>query len=320
MKRSEAAHGDAHSAEDAGAPPAKRAPEAHAAAKDAPATTPATSGAATGTEPAATGAEPAATGAEAAAAADGTIDAAADAATTAAAVDAKRRALVQKIVAIQGEDRRVAKATAVLARALQEELSPQTAAAFAPALRALLATRPLPALRGGEVARGYAAVFAQVLAKLETAWALPERFEARTWALRGAVHLELTSDDTFRFARACKNVRLALEEMDSACRSSAQTDLDAARAAAPQASAELRLDRCSCLVELLQTLLGMYGRLWARPSVTQIFKMAKERRMLFDEANRERLDEKTNALRQREAQTTLGAKRTADRSYGPLSG
>lgn len=302
MKRGEAAQA---SADSSGAPPAKRAPEhTEEERKETEKKREEETAVTTSSSP-----PP-----------PSSADQQADSSSAAGDIEQKRGTLVQKIVEIQKDERRITKATTVLSRALQEELSAETAATFRPALHALLETRPLPALKGSDISRGYADVFAVVLKRLESAYSPVERFEARNWALRGAVHRDLMTDDSFRFAAACKNVQLALEEMDTACRSNAQTDQDAARATAPQASAELRRDRSQCIAEMLQTLLGMYGRLWARPSVEHIFKLAKERRMLFDEANRERLDEKTNALRQRQAQTTLGAKRTADRNYGPLSG
>lgn len=231
--------------------------------------------------------------------------------------DAKRQLLVEKLLRVQADDKKVGKATAILARALQTELSAATAPAFLPLLEAMQARR-VPARAGEEIAAGYAAVFSVVRDRLE---AIPpeRRFAASTWVLRGVVHRDLMTDDSFRFARACKRLQAALEEMDIIFRTSAQQEADGTpiadttrRLAATDAD---KADRCACVVELLATLLTMHGRLWARPSVEHTFRLATDRRALFDASSRERLDELTNALRERKSAGVLGAKKTANRTY-----
>lgn len=244
--------------------------------------------------------------------------------------DAKLEILLARLAEAMRDDRKLVKACGILAKALETDFTAQHAPRFMPLLEALaqrLDAGPAAAATGRpstEIPQAIHDVFAQLNtpAKLE---AVPKELALRvqTWLLRAVTLPDMRTDDSFRFAAASKKVVAAVQELDALLQRHRQQEEDGTpivnAALRQQASEADKAHRVHVLLDIYEAMLTLGRRVWCKPTADHMFDQIVKRRLLLQGEQRDRLDDITNAWRNRRTLQSLSVKRSADKPYANFS-
>ncbi|KAJ1463085.1 hypothetical protein M885DRAFT_504624 [Pelagophyceae sp. CCMP2097] len=213
------------------------------------------------------------------------------------------RATVARVCAVLGTCTDPAKAAKVLAmlKKLAETpgaVSSETAPLFVAALRTFAASGVV----NDVVAQPLADLVDVLVAQPKAAFGAEDRSAVVTWSLALSTARQLRTDDTYDFSRALKRVT------------------DAVRALQEDGS-DAAVSRRDAVIHCLRAAWPLYeAKLWAKTPVESCVTLAAEKRHLFSEKQRERLDRLTTAMRERQRgkKVVVTATRQAETVYHPL--
>jgi len=145
------------------------------------------------------------------------------------------------------------------------------------------------------------AVFKVIREKL-TAFPPEQHYQLNTWIMRSVTHNNFFTDDTYQFNASSRVFTDALAEMEQNSKkqiielAGMTADGDAKVEIAP----ELVAERKDVMIEVLMTLVAKAKLPWAVSTVKAYFKAVVDRRPLFNEEQKEKMNEANDRLTKRE--------------------
>ncbi|EDQ87877.1 uncharacterized protein MONBRDRAFT_26915 [Monosiga brevicollis MX1] len=235
-------------------------------------------------------------------------------AVDAAEEQAKVEAVVNKLLGFVDNEKKLVRAQGVICKAVAAVTNAASAECYLPLVTELEKRRDLKGLRKNrELFEAYSKIFA-ALDEMAQHLNPTSRYVVETAVFRYRLEHELQTDDSFRFAAAAKRVQQCLDELPWAFRDSLE---DAEGSKVPNAenkpllSLAQKTDRCAVLCQLLELQLARWHQAFVRAALEQSARTGAAHRLLFPEAERERLDQINDAIRANKSKGTLHAKKTA---------
>ncbi|EGD77671.1 hypothetical protein PTSG_08763 [Salpingoeca rosetta] len=221
----------------------------------------------------------------------------------------KRKVLLKKLNTLLLDDRKFPKAAPVLCKLMETDLRRDTSEEFFPLLQKLDA---LASRRQGNPASmaAYRDIFSLAHRNMD-AFSDKHTFQLRTMVLYHVTCHRLNTDDTYQFAQAAKVAHEAIEQLDTAFPKQSDILLGMEITQYVPTDAEKR-ERLDAIVRVLSTLFQHRKKQWAKTSVDLAFKLAGDRRLIFDQVNRERIDDMYDSIKELRSASTLGTKRSAN--------
>lgn len=195
---------------------------------------------------------------------------------------------LQKIKPHLSKEKKFEKASGLLYQLMQAHLSEETADLFFDTIYESTLQAPGQDfyLRGG-VRAPARALFDKLLRERDLFFLERQQYELETLRLRVAVAGDLRTDDTYQFSRAAKHLREALLAMDGAY---------------DQAGGQRKAALLCCMDEAFKA----YGFQWAKTAIESAFQVATEKRLLFQDQDRDRVDEFSTAIAKARARSSSG--------------
>lgn len=199
-------------------------------------------------------------------------------------------------------DKKFARASVLFGQLLDEKMTLETKAVFLNALKAVIDVKGAAWSGKPELQ----ALMQHVAAKKELFTEPREAQLLADWVLLSITCAQLSTDDTYQFARAAKQVQSRLEGIPSP---SSQEEKDAsAEAGSTSTTAQL----LHFLMPLLRAIFTKLSTPWAKTVVETVLGLTTRRRLWFSEQDRVEVDAWTAAILGRRAKITASTTSRSD--------
>lgn len=221
----------------------------------------------------------------------------------------KRHKLLEKLNELITDNKKFPKAAKVLTKLMETDLRSDTTEDFFPLLQKLHALSPHR--QGCDVIKqGCRDIFDLVHSRISL-FSDEHTFQLRTMVLIHAISHRLNTDDTYQLATAAKFVQEAILQLDTAFPRESDIAIGMEITTYVPTSEE-KSARLKAILVVLKDLFQHRKQQWAKASVDHAFKLAADRRLMFDKETRDQIDDMYDAIKGLRSTSTVNTKRSAD--------